>query len=154
MMPVTGLVPMIPVMDVERSGDFYEFLGSVLGNRVPREARMNWAWLYSSKAPNWRRDPNLMLISRSERASIREHKLSCSICTRLTSWACGATRYGRTKRGTNRVSSITFRWASLQSTIPTVLPHARPEQLRHALMPDSSGVRLALALTYDSARSC
>jgi hypothetical protein len=66
MMPVTGLVPMIPVLDVERSVDFYKFLGFAVGNRVPPEGRMNWAWLYSPKASNWRRGPNLML-SRSER---------------------------------------------------------------------------------------
>ena len=66
-MPVTGLVPMIPVLDVERSVDFYKFLGFAVGNRVPPEGRMNWAWLYSPKASNWRRGPNLML-SRSEGA--------------------------------------------------------------------------------------
>lgn len=65
--PVTGLVPMIPVMDVERSIEFYKLLGFAVGNRVPREGRMNWAWLYSPKASNWRRGPNLML-SRSEHA--------------------------------------------------------------------------------------
>src|SRR5215204_5459654 len=65
--PITGLVPMIPVMDVERSIKFYKLLGFAVGNRVPREGRMNWAWLYSPKASNWRRGPNLML-SRSERA--------------------------------------------------------------------------------------
>src|SRR5215217_7841215 len=67
MMPVTGLVPMIPVMDVEHSIEFYKLLGFAVGNRVPREGRMNWAWLYSPKASDWRRGPNLML-SRSERA--------------------------------------------------------------------------------------
>ena len=64
--PVTGLVPMIPVIDVERSIDFYKLLGFAVGNRVPREGRMDWVWLYSPSAANWRRGPNLML-SRSER---------------------------------------------------------------------------------------
>jgi catechol 2,3-dioxygenase-like lactoylglutathione lyase family enzyme len=66
MMPVTGLVPMISVMDVERSVEFYKRLGFAVGNRVPRDGNMNWAWLYAPNAPNWRRGPNLML-SRSER---------------------------------------------------------------------------------------
>ena len=65
--PVTGLVPMIPVIDVERSIDFYKLLGFAVGNRVPREGRMDWVWLYSPSAANWRRGPNLML-SRSEDA--------------------------------------------------------------------------------------
>ena len=64
---VTGLVPMIPVMDVERSIEFYKLLGFAVGNRVPREGRINWAWLYSTKASDWRRGPNFM-VSRSERA--------------------------------------------------------------------------------------
>jgi catechol 2,3-dioxygenase-like lactoylglutathione lyase family enzyme len=65
MMPVTGLVPMIPVLNVERSVEFYQLLGFVVGNRVPREGPMNWAWLFAPNAPDWRRGPNLML-SRSE----------------------------------------------------------------------------------------
>ena len=64
-MPVTGLVPMVPVRDVERSLEFYNLLGFALGNRAPREGPMNWAWLYAPNAPDWRRGPNLML-SRSE----------------------------------------------------------------------------------------
>ena len=60
-MPVTGLVPMIAVQDVERSAEFYALLGFALGNRVPRQGRMNWAWLYAPNAPDWRRGPNLML---------------------------------------------------------------------------------------------
>ena len=66
-MPVTGLVPMIPVLNVERSVEFYQFLGFAVGNRVPREGPMNWAWLFAPNAPDWRRGPNLML-SRSEGA--------------------------------------------------------------------------------------
>jgi hypothetical protein len=66
MMPVTGLVPMIPVWDIERSLEFYNLLGFAVGNRVPPQGRIDWAWLYAPNAPDWRRGPNLML-SRSER---------------------------------------------------------------------------------------
>jgi catechol 2,3-dioxygenase-like lactoylglutathione lyase family enzyme len=59
--PITGLVPMIHVEDVERSGAFYRLLGFELGNYVPREGPMQWAWLYAPKAANWKRGPNLML---------------------------------------------------------------------------------------------
>jgi catechol 2,3-dioxygenase-like lactoylglutathione lyase family enzyme len=65
MMTTTGLVPMIPVRDVERSLEFYSLLGFALGDHVPPQGRMNWAWLYEPNAPDWRRGPNLML-SRSE----------------------------------------------------------------------------------------
>jgi len=65
--PVSGLVPMLPVLDVERSATFYQLLGFAVGNRVPRNGRMNWAWLYQPKVPDWRRGPNLML-SRSDGA--------------------------------------------------------------------------------------
>ena len=63
--PVSGLVPMLPVLDVERSAAFYKLLGFAVGNRVPREGSMHWAWLYAPNVPDWRRGPNLML-SRSE----------------------------------------------------------------------------------------
>ena len=63
--PVSGLVPMLPVLDVERSAAFYKLLGFAVGNRVPREGPMNWAWLYAPNVPDWRRGPNLML-SRSD----------------------------------------------------------------------------------------
>ena len=66
-MPVTGLVPMLSVLNVERSVEFYELLGFVVGHRVPREGPMNWAWLFAPNAPDWRRGPNLML-NRSEGA--------------------------------------------------------------------------------------
>lgn len=66
MMPITGLVPMIPVWDIERALEFYKLLGFAMGNRVPQQGRINWAWLYAPNAPDWRRGPNLML-SRSER---------------------------------------------------------------------------------------
>jgi hypothetical protein len=63
--PVSGLVPMLPVLDVERSVSFYNLLGFALGNRVPRNGPMQWAWLYAPNVPDWRRGPNLML-TRSE----------------------------------------------------------------------------------------
>ena len=34
--PLTGVVPMIYVADVERSADFYRLLGFEIGNYVPR----------------------------------------------------------------------------------------------------------------------
>jgi hypothetical protein len=63
--PVSGLVPMLPVLDVERSVAFYKLLGFAVGNRAPRNGPMHWAWLYSPNVPDWRRGPNLML-TRSE----------------------------------------------------------------------------------------
>ena len=66
-MPITGLVPMLPVRDVERSLEFYRLLGFAVGNRAPHEGAMTWAWLYAPNAPDWRRGPNLMLISGIER---------------------------------------------------------------------------------------
>ena len=63
--PVSGLVPMIPVLDVERSAAFYKLLGFAVGNRMPRDGTMHWAWLYAPNVPDWRRGPNLML-SRSD----------------------------------------------------------------------------------------
>jgi hypothetical protein len=65
--PVSGLVPMLPVLEVERSVEFYKLLGFAVGNRVPPDGRMNWAWLYAPNVPDWRRGPNLML-TRSGRA--------------------------------------------------------------------------------------
>jgi len=61
--PLTALVPMIHVIDMERSVAFYRLLGFEIGNYVPREegAPMEWCWLYSPKAENWKRGPNLML---------------------------------------------------------------------------------------------
>ena len=59
--PVSGLVPMLPVLDVERSVAFYKLLGFAVGNRVPRNGPMHWAWLYAPDVPDWRRGPNLML---------------------------------------------------------------------------------------------
>ena len=63
--PVSGLVPMLPVLDVERSISFYNLLGFAVGNRVPPNGPMHWAWLYAPNVPDWRRGPNLML-TRSE----------------------------------------------------------------------------------------
>ena len=64
--PISGLVPMIHVADVERSAAFYRLLGFEIGNCVPRTGTPNWAWLYAPKAADWKRGPNLML-TRSER---------------------------------------------------------------------------------------
>ena len=59
--PISGLVPMIHVAEMERSIAFYRLLGFEVGNYVPREGPMHWAWLYAPKAADWRRGPNLML---------------------------------------------------------------------------------------------
>jgi catechol 2,3-dioxygenase-like lactoylglutathione lyase family enzyme len=58
---VTGLVPFLPVRNVEHSTAFYKLLGFEVGNRVPREGVMGWAWLYVPQASDWRRGANLML---------------------------------------------------------------------------------------------
>ncbi len=65
--PLTGLVPMVPVLEVERSVEFYKLLGFAVGNREPKDGPMGWAWLYTPGAPDWRRAPNLMLTC-AERA--------------------------------------------------------------------------------------
>jgi catechol 2,3-dioxygenase-like lactoylglutathione lyase family enzyme len=59
--PITGLVPMLPVRDIDRSVAFYQLLGFAVGTRVPRNGPMHWAWLYAPHVPDWRRGPNLML---------------------------------------------------------------------------------------------
>jgi len=59
--PLTGLVPMLRVADVERSVEFYKCLGFEVGNRVPPTGKMGWAWLYAPLVQDWRRGPNLML---------------------------------------------------------------------------------------------
>jgi hypothetical protein len=58
---------MIHGADVERSAEFYRLLGFAVGNSVPVESPMEWAWLYASEASDWKRGPNLM-VSRSARA--------------------------------------------------------------------------------------
>ncbi|HVS31976.1 MAG TPA: VOC family protein [Thermoanaerobaculia bacterium] len=63
--PLTGLVAMIHVGDVERSAAFYRLLGFEIGNRVPPTGAPHWAWLYAPGAPDWRRGPNLMLTRTS-----------------------------------------------------------------------------------------
>jgi len=60
--PLTGLVPMIRVADVERSAAFYGLLGFDVGNKVPRTGTPHWAWLYAPKVANWKHGPNLMLV--------------------------------------------------------------------------------------------
>ena len=52
--PISGLVPMIHVADVERSAEFYRLLGFEIGNYVPRAGPMHWAWLYAPKAADCR----------------------------------------------------------------------------------------------------
>ena len=64
--PVTGLVPMIGVADVDRSAEFYRHLGFEIGNFVPPSGPKGWAWLYSPAAPDWKRGPNLMVSRRDE----------------------------------------------------------------------------------------
>jgi catechol 2,3-dioxygenase-like lactoylglutathione lyase family enzyme len=61
--PITSLVPMIRVSDVERSAVFYRLLGFEVGNRVPRTGKPSWAWLYQPRAENWKRGANLMVVA-------------------------------------------------------------------------------------------
>lgn len=72
--PITGLVPMIAVTDLERSVAFYGLLGFAVGNRAPREGTMGWAWLYQPSTADWRRGANLMLLRAEERIDPREQK--------------------------------------------------------------------------------
>ena len=72
--PVSGLVPMLHVLDVERSVAFYKLLGFAVGNRLPRMGLMHWAWLYAPGVPDWRRGPNLML-TRSESAIVPDAQI-------------------------------------------------------------------------------
>jgi hypothetical protein len=65
--PISGLVPMIYVLDVDRSAGFYRLLGFEIGNCVPRTGTKEWAWLYAPKAADWKRGPNLM-VTRSDGA--------------------------------------------------------------------------------------
>jgi catechol 2,3-dioxygenase-like lactoylglutathione lyase family enzyme len=65
--PVSGLVPMVHVVDPERSVAFYRLLGFEVGNRVPPTGPIGWAWLYQPNAPNWKHGANLM-VTCSERA--------------------------------------------------------------------------------------
>ena len=119
-MPVTGLVPMIPVWDMERALEFYKLLGFAVGNRVPRHGAINWAWLYAPNAPDWRRGPNLML-SRSEHEIDRAARASCSICTLPISLVCG-TNSPRPEKTRDRSSILTiFPRVSLQSRIPMAI---------------------------------
>jgi catechol 2,3-dioxygenase-like lactoylglutathione lyase family enzyme len=63
--PVSALVPMLHVADVERSVEFYRLLGFEVGNYVPPTGIKAWVWLYAPQAADWKRGPNLML-TRSE----------------------------------------------------------------------------------------
>jgi hypothetical protein len=55
--PVSGLVPMLPVLDVERSAAFYKLLAFAVGNRVPQNGPLHWAWLYAPNVPYGAADP-------------------------------------------------------------------------------------------------
>lgn len=59
--PITGIVAMIHVADVERSANFYRLLGFEIGNKMPKTGQPDWAWLYAPKSANWKHGPNLML---------------------------------------------------------------------------------------------
>ena len=59
--PLSALVPMIHVADVERSAEFYRLLGFEVGNKVPPVGPPHWAWLYQPKASNWKHGANLMV---------------------------------------------------------------------------------------------
>lgn len=63
--PISGLVPMIHVADVDRSAQFYRLLGFEIGHAVPPVGPKHWAWLYAPKAADWKRGPNLM-VTRSD----------------------------------------------------------------------------------------
>jgi catechol 2,3-dioxygenase-like lactoylglutathione lyase family enzyme len=43
--PITGVVPLILVADIERSAAFYRLLGFEIGNYQPRTGEKHWAWL-------------------------------------------------------------------------------------------------------------
>ena len=70
---ITGLVPFLPVRNVEQSAAFYQLLGFEIGNRVPREGVMGWAWLYTPEAPDWRRGANLMLSCVDREGELGSH---------------------------------------------------------------------------------
>jgi catechol 2,3-dioxygenase-like lactoylglutathione lyase family enzyme len=59
--PVSALVPMMHVADLERSVAFYRLLGFEIRNRMPSAGPMNWAWLYQPDASNWKTGANLMI---------------------------------------------------------------------------------------------
>jgi len=60
--PITAIVTMLPVSDMERSVKFYRLLGLEIGNRQPHEGTPHWVWLYAPKAQDWKRGANLMLV--------------------------------------------------------------------------------------------
>jgi catechol 2,3-dioxygenase-like lactoylglutathione lyase family enzyme len=67
--PISAVVPMLPVRDVERAAAFYKLLGFEVGNREPKVGKMGWAWLYAPTIDDWRRGPNLMLWNPNEAES-------------------------------------------------------------------------------------
>jgi len=64
--PLSGLVPMLHVADIQRSIEFCRLLGFEIGNRVPDVGTPHWVWLYSPKVSDWKRGPNLMLTQSGE----------------------------------------------------------------------------------------
>jgi catechol 2,3-dioxygenase-like lactoylglutathione lyase family enzyme len=70
--PISSLVPMVHVANVERSVEFYRRLGFEVGNRVPPSGSMHWAWLYSPTVADWKRGPNLMLVRSDCPIEVRE----------------------------------------------------------------------------------
>ena len=73
---ITALVPMFHVGDVERSAAFYRLLGFAIGNHMPRTGRIEWAWLYSVNADDWKRGPNLMLTQSSHAIDAKAQEVS------------------------------------------------------------------------------
>jgi catechol 2,3-dioxygenase-like lactoylglutathione lyase family enzyme len=69
--PITGVVPLILVSDIEESAAFYRLLGFEIGNYQPRTGEKHWVWLYAPEASDWRRGPNLMLTRGEEGAQPR-----------------------------------------------------------------------------------
>jgi catechol 2,3-dioxygenase-like lactoylglutathione lyase family enzyme len=55
--PISALVPMLHVSDMERSLQFYRLLGFEVGNYVPRSGPIQWAWLYAPNAADGSGDP-------------------------------------------------------------------------------------------------
>ena len=73
---INALVPMIHVVDIERSATFYRLLGLEIGNYMPRSGRKEWAWLYSVNADDWKRGPNLMLTQSSHAIDAKAQQIS------------------------------------------------------------------------------
>ena len=48
--PITGVVTLILVSDIEKFAAFYSLLGFEVGNYQPRTGERQWAWLYAPQA--------------------------------------------------------------------------------------------------------